>query len=307
MKPQISFNTEELVEILGAYLDTETGNDDFKYQNYLEFPRLETLDFDTIQLLINDLGIDIKFEEEIEFTEINNYINSFPEISLSLFKVRDEDGNKYSLDELILISPSYEEVHPFILDLLREAEIPEGTIYELEDDNFPEKRKLWYDPEQEYLMYQFYSIHLNHYKSNLDNIRTEIKDCNNDITKKALLFSAFVYTESLTKSLISNSLENYTNNIENEKIKNFFEKYISKQLERTDNRKKLTKEFLNISIDNIPYKDLRDLLAHDIGSPTISSNLITFNSKAGNSKLDINDIIDKLEEYSSNLYDNLNS
>lgn len=307
MKSKLSFDIEELIEILGAHEDTVTGNDGFMYQNYLEFPSLENVDFEIIQLLMNDLGVDIKFEKEIEWTEINNYINSFPDISLSIFKVHDEDGNEYSLDELTLISPSYEELHPFILDLLRDAGVPEGTIYELEDETFPERRKLWFDPEQEYLMYQLHSIHLNQYQSNLDDIRKEIKDSNNDITKKALLFSAFVYTESLTKSLISNSFEDLTNDINNEKIKNFFEKYISRQLERTDNRKKLTKDFLAISIDNIPHKDLRDLLAHDIGSPTISSNVIKFKSKAGNDELDINDIIDKLEEYSSNLYDNLNS
>lgn len=59
-------NIAELIEIVGADVETEIGNDDFVFGNYIEWPKLEDLDSQTFAALVNYFEITEDYDNRDE-------------------------------------------------------------------------------------------------------------------------------------------------------------------------------------------------------------------------------------------------
>ncbi|MCP8858918.1 hypothetical protein LBW12_02615 [Latilactobacillus curvatus] len=57
-------NIAELIEIVGADVETEIGNDDFVFGNYIEWPKLENLDSQTFAALVNYFEIIEDYDDD---------------------------------------------------------------------------------------------------------------------------------------------------------------------------------------------------------------------------------------------------
>lgn len=101
---------ETLISYFNLSVEPEIGNDDFVYQEYIEFPTFDHYDFDDINKVIDifdiDLDIDLDkfpFEEEIQDSlEIQKLLSFLPERIANLCK--------YDEDEIILTFPNEDQV-----------------------------------------------------------------------------------------------------------------------------------------------------------------------------------------------------
>lgn len=301
----------EMNDILNPHIDIETGSDDFIYGNYVEWPDLKSLEDDQIKELLFYFGIEIPFGETKDiyiedikstvFGMCNSNKKNLNFIKSASIVLNDQDVENQDFIFRIKI-PELSHVKEKICDLLRKYGVPEGTEYENGGMNdYPNSFKYFYTEDDEYLFYKEFGIEHNKYRIEILKILDMINNQSNELVKKSLLLTAFIYTESYVKSIIVNKIPDKDSLIINKQFKNIIGSYITKNLQKTSGRQELFKKFCLEKLPKIPNIELRNILAHDIDAAKLEEDIISFSDKSENMKtknISINEIFKELQDFS---------
>lgn len=186
-----------------------------------------------------------------------------------------------------------------IISFLRIHGIPEETVYDNED-NFPDSQSYFNDDMNDYL-YKQYEINYFKYVEEVESIKKSIMNQSDPLTIKALLFAVFSLTESYMKQVIRDNLPCIESNVTNDLYKNILTTYIHESLKYSDKTEKLSKD-LGLNFRKLPHIDLRNVLSHSIGVPSVADLIIIY-PQDGERKasLDIMKVIDDLMKYAMGL------
>lgn len=151
-----------------------------------------------------------------------------------------------------------------------------------------------------------YSKDILAYEENIKLIRKVFNKQEDQLVKKALLFSAFSLSESYLTEHIKLSLD--LSDINSKKVSDTIiqqrgENSILKSLKYHDERKKLFKDIYHTELD-FPTKkqqDLRNALAHDITSPSIDDDLIIFPTKSKSESEELTKLFEEFENYAEKI------
>ncbi len=275
----------ELKEYFDLPLETVIGHDGAEYQNYIEFPEFIEYSDEDIQQVIDIFDIPLNFDFndfDYDVTEDNNsdtheYILTLPQGVQDLFE--------YSDDKKKIIFPSEDDVREAIFDLFKEYDVPSGTLYEQESNGFPESMQLYYQSEEEDLENLANEIYAD-IQSTLDSIRqleNQYYTVDDAIQKKAMILAAFSTVESYVIYLAENFVpsEFKTLDIKDTQLRNFLDQKIQSHFHEKHGREIIRATFApNFPKEkNIPFRDVRNSLAHNISIGEIENEKLIFPPK----------------------------
>lgn len=187
-----------------------------------------------------------------------------------------------------------------MIEKLRKENFPEETVYEGEE-NFPSSAKSF--DENEYILYKTLHIDVYEYLDKIEEIKTKCLSSVDEIIKKALLLSAFSYTESYIKSFIVDFIPNIDDYDVPKEFKNIVKSYLDKGLKTHNTRQSLVKIFIpDKKLDSIPNIQIRNHLAHDMKTIDIIDDVVYFEDKQGAvNREDLEVVFDDLIDYCEEL------
>ena len=167
-----------------------------------------------------------------------------------------------------------------ICDLLREEGVPEETMYE-SDLDFPESAKYWKTDLDEYEYYLKHIIEYENYITKINEIMKLMDNSQNHLTKKSLILSALIFTESFITSKIVKRINDLLEQSD-DLTKRLVEFNVKNDLRINGKRKEIFKIIFGKEMPNDEHlRKVRNFLAHDIGSANISGNVINHAEKNG--------------------------
>lgn len=278
-------------------VEQETGNDDYIYGNYVDWDEFRTTEEEN---LLSYFEVDIPWGKEISCQEFFDFlsqevfyntsiINSYPFEDLQII----ETGPVMS--DLLFLFPSRKDLEYDMLvsDIFDYCEVPSGTAYE---DDLPQELQFWYSMmeeeflESEYEYYKNYPLGFANFNESILDIKSKMSSASDTLTKKSLLLSSFIISESLYKSTIVSKIPTENN------ISEFSKEILSKSLGEklrgsVDTRNQLFKKIFNVKSPKQEWIVLRNSLSHDIESSKLVGDCISYiNLKDG-------------KEYTENIYD----
>lgn len=311
------FNVQDWLDSLEDFKGFETINDEgdeFVNQVYIQYDRFRC---ELLDELLESAGFKFPFEEVIsiyEFEEILDLLAEW-EVDTDILIENAKIANKEKLEsvEEILNAeiefPNKEMISILLEEILDEYGVPDGTGYEF-DGNVPQELEYWSnqinDDDYEYQSLKLINTDIQQYEVKIDAIRDKVITEDDDLTKKSLLLSAFVITESFIKAKIVSRLPDTDTVVSDNFYKEILEKHISKELRETAGRERLFNKVFeteNIKMLAIPNLGLRNSLAHDIEAPTIKGEDINYfhDREKVNKKVSITELFDELIAYPENL------
>jgi ribosomal protein S26 len=165
--------------------------------------------------------------------------------------------------------------------ILDQYSVPDDYGYEF-DGEIPEELGYWstqFDDDETYWNYKNLSVNISTYKNKISFIREKAEITTDALTKKSLIFSAFVITETYIKSKIVSNLPNVDTAIKVPLYRAIVEQSINKDLRESSGRQRLYNRMFksdNLILLPIPNVALRNALAHDIESPSIDEDKISY-------------------------------
>ena len=272
--------------------EVEIGNDDFIYGNYIDW---DTFRVDEEENLLLSFNVQIPWSKKITIKEYSDFITQEVFENTSIISDCNLDNLQIvtqgtHLSEIEIQFPnrtdsSSDEIISAIFDYY---EVPSGTDYEYA---LPEDLQYWNSTlENEYEYYKKYPLTFSTYQQTLSDIQTKIHDTSDELTKKALVLSSVIITESLFKSVIVEKIPEET------KITPFSKDLLSQEINRilrssVEDKNKLFKKLFKQNAPKQGWTDLRNSLAHDIESSTFLNDEITYkNNKAIEYKMKLDDL-----------------
>lgn len=273
--------------------EVEIGNDDFIYGNYFDW---DTFRVDEEENLLLSFNVQIPpWSKKITIKEYSDFITQEVFENTSIISDCNLDNLQIvtqgtHLSEIEIQFPnrtdsSSDEIISAIFDYY---EVPSGTDYEYA---LPEDLQYWNSTlENEYEYYKKYPLTFSTYQQTLSDIQTKIHDTSDELTKKALVLSSVIITESLFKSVIVEKIPEET------KITPFSKDLLSQEINRilrssVEDKNKLFKKLFKQNAPKLGWTDLRNSLAHDIESSTFLNDEITYkNNKAIEYKMKLDDL-----------------
>ena len=309
---------QEIIDLLSLEINENSNSDGMVYSYYVEFPKIESLKDSTLVEVLKILDINIPFNKSYTYLDIFS-----KKIFKNGFNFQKEEKLNCILNELIeknenkIIFKSLKSSRETILKLLRFYNFPEGNII-IDQADYQDELNYNLDIEEFYRSeYETYlDLNLNYLEivDEINNLKQFCEESSNEIIKKSLILAAFSQTESFFKSVIYNNLPNFEKNIENEGIRDIISKKFENDLKRKDDRINIfrkifvlnKKDFKDIGSE---YYDLRNVLAHDIGSVSIEENNIWYKDS---NIIDINMIFTELINFINSInnvenFDQINS
>lgn len=272
--------------------EVEIGNDDFIYGNYIDW---DTFRVDEEENLLLSFNVQIPWSKKITIKEYSDFITQEVFENTSIISDCNLDNLQIvtqgtHLSEIEIQFPnrtdsSSDEIISAIFDYY---EVPSGTDYEYA---LSEDLQYWNSTlENEYEYYKKYPLTFSTYQQTLCDIQTKIHDTSDELTKKALVLSSVIITESLFKSVIVEKIPEET------KITPFSKDLLSQEINRilrssVEDKNKLFKKLFKQNAPKQGWTDLRNSLAHDIESSTFLNDEITYkNNKAIEYKMKLDDL-----------------
>ena len=306
----------EMVEILGPYIDTNTGasRDEWNYGNYIEFP--DDISDDQIELLLDYFGLTIPFGETISFEEtLREYLKGVYDVSDDML-----DSLNYICADYHFPNLDDDVIRDSVINLLIDSGAPIGRIFYEDAGEVPEEYSYWNNSDQMYWndsddLLDQYSIEFVSYKEEIDLIRKKVAENDDSLIKKSLILAAFVYTESFVRSKIISLLPDL-DTCGDVITRNILKKYFDDKLGKTAGRKELYKQYFGNSqiedelkkLSDIPHVKLRNILAHDISTSEVTGSIIRYsfidNSRQGSItsvEKDIDELLSELIDFSETL------
>ena len=282
------------------------GNEGMIYGNYLDWNEFRNCNEEE---LLAHFDVILPWGEELELFEYFEIIKQevFEQTTIiNDFRINDLEilNDSAKLSDIEVQFPEYNgEVVSKIFDYY---EVPSRTDYEYD---LPEELQYWHSMlEDDYQYYRRYPLEFDDYNLTLEEIRTKIQDTQDELTKKSLLLSSFIVSESLLKSMI----------VRMTPAESQISEFNSKLLDDTINKKlcgtvsernQLFKSLFNRKAPDQDWTALRNSLAHDIEESRLENDEITYtNMKTGaKDTKSIENIFIKLKMFSSELEEILNS
>lgn len=258
-------------------VELETGYDDFVYGNYVDWDKFRE---ENEEILLESFGIALPWGEEISLSEFCNIMRQKLFLNTDVLDCFKLDRIKFvkhddDFSNIIIQFPqrNTESSKIFISEVLDYFEVPNGIKYEKE---LPNSLQYWNQMHDgEYYSYKNYPLQFENYLTTISEIESKVKNTFDSLTKKSLIFSSFVISESLLKSVIVNNIP------EDNNISDFSKKILSDEIDRSlcsnvEKRNKLFKQLFNQKAPAQDWINIRNSLAHDIESSRIENNCIIF-------------------------------
>lgn len=269
--------------------ELEIGNDGFIYGNYVEWDRFRR---DQESALLEWFDVNIPWDKEITMPEYIEFVTQEVFLNTSII----DDYNLMTIEVLVhdnylseftMRFPGREDdnANNIISDIFDYYEVPSGTQYEYE---LPDELQCWNSIiYNDYEYYRNYPIKIQNYEQTISEIQRQISNSSDDLTRKSLLLSSFIISESLFKSIIVSKIPCETNI--SEFSNRILDKEISKKLRgKIENKNKLFKDLYKKEPPKQEWNNLRNALAHNIEEVIITNDCIEYNNKKCN--LEINDL-----------------
>lgn len=294
---------QDIIDLLGLEINENSNSDGMVYYYYVEFPKAESLETSTLLSVLEILDINIPFDKSFTYLDIfsNNILKK---------DYYDKDKEKLNsiLSELIenqekkIIFKSLDRSRETIIKILNLYNFPEGTII-IDQDDCQNELDDNLDIEEFYMNeYETYlDMDFNYFTiaEEVNNLKKLCDESNQEIVKKSLILASFSQTESFFKSVIYNNLPDFGETIENKKIRVMIDNTISNKLQNRKGRIEIFRSIFNL--DKKDFKDLsvqhyniRNGLAHDIGSVFINDNSLCYENSNSITSIDIDELFIEL-------------
>lgn len=258
--------------------EVETGNDDFVFGNCVEWDRFR---HEKEEDLLNYFGISLPWGESLTLHEYIDFISQdiFQKTNLVQKYLEDNLLIENTGELLYYISISFiernnEVVDDLVSDIFDYYGVPSGTEYEYE---LPEHLRYWQDDfsEFDYENYKKYPIKVENYEHTINCIFDDIESTTEQLTKKSLVLSSLIITESMFKSVIVEKIPQ--DNEISEFGKEISQSEIDKILRGNNKRKnELFKKLYKEKAPSQDWTNLRNSLAHDIESSSVNKDEIIY-------------------------------
>ena len=265
---------EDLIEILDLEPQIETGNDDFVFGNYVEFPSASQIDRALIPEVLNLLGVPLPFERAVEAS----FLAWLPNLdsatrTLVLEALGEPEISTSERGEFLLtfqnLTASSEKVLELV-DLLMPS-----TLYEedLADDLRywqPDPEYLYGEPDDELLdLFGSRPVDLNTLIFELKSLRDTFAATHDSTVQKAILLACFSLVESFTHQ---RSLQNAPRFPDSPDVERLIRRLLTREIRDDGKRKQVvnTLEPEKTWQRRIPGWELRNALSHDIGGVVIA-------------------------------------
>lgn len=252
----------------------DESNDGMIYGNYVNWDDFRE---ENEESLLSDFGVDIPWGEELRFDEYTDFLLNevfvnttiVEDLELNRLKVKvNNDNTDVGEPKITIVFPERSEAWSNLLvsELLDYFGVPSGMDWE---DELPESLRYWSNnTDFDYDFYTNYPLKLHVYEETIENLRIDIQNTVEELTKKSLLLAALIITESFYKSIIISKMP--------DEIKNFLDGQIEKLMKTSDGRDKMFEAVFKRKAPKQYWKELRNVLAHDINTVQIKDSKIIY-------------------------------
>ncbi len=274
--------------------ELETGNDDIVYGYYVDWDGFRQKNKED---LLSSFDVHLPWGERLYLSEYLEFLNQEVFENTSIISDWDLDklqivtqGNNIS--EIIIQFPTSNDCNSdeIVSAIFDYYEVPSGTEYEYE---LPEKLQYWNTMlendyhENEYEYYKKYPLEFRTYEQTIFDIQSKVNNSLDILSKKSLILSSFIISESLLKSAIVSKIPEET------AISEFSKKILSTEINNklrgsVDKRNALFKQLFKEKAPKQEWVNLRNSLAHDIESSIIQGNEITYTSLSDGKEYTVN-------------------
>lgn len=276
-------------------VDVEMGKDEYAQGIYIDWDDLRIKK--EIELLLS-FDIEIPWEEDLSLSEYMNFLDQevFNETTIvedfglnNLEMINQADTN--SETRIKFLERSHDNSSKLVSAIFDYFEVPSGIDYEINRDYY-------------YEIYKKNPLNLTSHERTINEIYEKVGNTVDSLTKKSLILSSFIITESLLKSTISSKVPDET------EVTSFSSRILKDEIDEIlmgsdEERKKLFRKLFSVPAPDQPWKNLRTSLAHDILSPKIEDNLITYTIYKNRKEKKVTENIDELFEKLMNFHNEL--
>lgn len=245
-QPDSNSRIQQAREILDPYEGLDTGNDDFIFGSYVEWPNLESVDDEQLDELLAIWNINFSSED------VDDYISNIA-----------GDASAEDISKAIFRGVA--------IQMLRENSFPEGVVYEADmNDKYPVDMKYWdyqNSLDSEEAEYEYLVVHpmpYIEYREQLNELIEEFEKVNSDLVKCGLIFQSLACAEYYAKSTILQIWESKRSEIAELLDADQLAKIVLKQLYSVPNRCKAYQLLTHKELPALPpeLRNLRNSLAH---------------------------------------------
>ncbi|MBM6615049.1 hypothetical protein JTF06_09135 [Desemzia sp. RIT804] len=262
--------------------EIETGNDDFIYGNYVDWDRFRAENEDN---LLDYFDVSLPWGKKLTILEYADFIKQevFTNTAISdnynLTKLPvSKQGEDISKLYIQFPNRNDSDSDKLIFEIFNHFEVPSDQEYEYE---LPEDLQYWHTllvdeySENEYEYYKNYPVEFTTYKDAIYDIQSKVNGTSDTLTKKSLILSSLIISESLLKSIIVKKTPRETG------ISEFSQEIISSEISKklrgsVETRNGLFKKLFNRNTPKQNWVNLRNSLSHDIESSFIKDKNIIF-------------------------------
>ncbi|KAF3301367.1 hypothetical protein FPV21_03540 [Carnobacterium sp. PL12RED10] len=276
-------------------VDVEFNKDEYAQGIYIDWDDLRIKK--ELELLLS-FDIEIPWEEDLSLSEYMNFLDQevFNETTIvedfglnNLEMINQADTN--SETRIKFLERSHNNASKLVSAIFDYFEVPSGIDYEINRDYY-------------YEYYKNNPLNLTSHERTINEIYEKVRNTVDSLTKKSLILSSLIATESLLKSTISSKVPDET------VVTSFSSRILKDEIDEIlmgsdEERKKLFRKLFSVPAPDQPWKNLRTSLAHDILSPKIEDNLITYTIYKNRKEKKVTENIDELFEKLINFHNDL--
>lgn len=276
-------------------VDVEFDKDEYAQGIYIDWDDLRIKK--ELELLLS-FDIEIPWEEDLSLSEYMNFLDQevFNETTIvedfglnNLEMINQADTN--SETRIKFLERSHNNASKLVSAIFDYFEVPSGIDYEINRDYY-------------YEYYKKNPLNLTSHERTINEIYEKVRNTVDSLTKKSLILSSLIATESLLKSTISSKVPDET------VVTSFSSRILKDEIDEIlmgsdEERKKLFRKLFSVPAPDQPWKNLRTSLAHDILSPKIEDNLITYTIYKNRKEKKVTENIDELFEKLINFHNDL--
>ncbi|MBF2528412.1 hypothetical protein IA627_09205 [Listeria seeligeri] len=257
--------------------EIDTGNDDFVYGNYVDW---DSFRIENEEDLLEYFNVFLPWGKELTILEYADFIHQEifsinPSLLDNLVQLPILRQGNYT-SEISIQFPERNDPNSnsIISEIFDSYGVPSDVEYEFE---LPDNLQYWHSmlEDSEYEYYKNYPVKFITYKETIHDIQLKVNTTNDELTKKSLILSALIISESLLKSTIVEKIPK-ENGI-SEFSQNILDSEIDRQLRgNVEIRNNLFKKLYKQKTPKQPWTHLRNSLAHDIESSGINNQEVMY-------------------------------
>ncbi|HGM4083191.1 TPA: hypothetical protein ACKPEE_000485 [Listeria monocytogenes] len=257
--------------------EIDTGNDDFVYGNYVDW---DSFRIENEEDLLEYFNVFLPWGKELTILEYADFIHQEifsinPSLLDNLVQLPiSRQGNDTSEISIQFPKRNDPNSNSIISEIFDSYGVPSDVEYEFE---LPDNLQYWHSmlEDSEYEYYKNYPVKFITYKETIHDIQLKVNTTNDELTKKSLILSALIISESLLKSTIVEKIPK-ENGI-SEFSQNILDSEIDRQLRgNVEIRNNLFKKLYKQKTPKQPWTHLRNSLAHDIESSGINNQEVMY-------------------------------